>query len=222
MSAPGTLRIDAIVDDRERPVLESVGAQLGSRLAAATGARWPVEIRFRESFADLVSDDWPTVVVASALPDLRGHEPIPELQTRWVQRLRSLGGDPRPPVLLCTIFRHVSEAPGDGERDPRPALRERIRHLNLMVVDLSHDTGAGVVDFDRVFSQLGGSTIGTDYRLRGKWAAELGAHAIVSTLLGTTLEDSIDAAILERAQQAHGTLRDRLAGLQSLGAGTPE
>lgn len=208
MTAPAPFLIDAVVSDSERPALLAVAEQLRDCLLAASGNPWQVVVRFRESLAAIDAQDRPAVVVASLLPELdRDDETIAATQARWHAQLSSLAGEPRSAILICTIFRHVA-APTADAPDARVATRERIRRLNLLAIDLSHDTGAGVVDIDRVFSRLGARPLGTDHRLTGPVAAEVAAHAIVASILGAGLDRVMSPEIQERAAQFQGPLRD--------------
>lgn len=208
MTSHAPLLVDAIVADTERPALEAVAEQLRECLLAACGDAWPVAVRFRASLADVDAHDPPAVVVASLLPeaDATG-EALAATEARWRAQLTSLPGNPKTPVLLCTIFRHVA-APVADVADARLRMRERIRRLNLMAIDLSHDTGAGVVDVDRAFSHVGARPLATDHRLTGRAAAEVAAHTIVAGILGAGLDDVVPPEVQERAAQFQGTLRD--------------
>lgn len=218
---PTPIVIDAVVADTERPALTAVAAQLRECLRAASGADWDVTVRFRASLADVSADARPTLVVASLLPELEGDAPMPAIAARWQAQLSALPGDPPPPVLLCMVFRHVPDGPEDGT-DPRPAVRERIRRLNLLAIDLSHDTGAGVVDMDRAFTNVGARALETDYRLGGAKAAEVAAHTIVAGIFHAGLDDVVPRDVQERAVQFQGALRDIDALLdRRLGAAAP-
>lgn len=208
MTSHAPLVIDAIVADTERPALDAVAEQLRECLSAACGEAWPVAVRFRESLADVDAEDPPAVVVASLLPeaDATG-ETLAATEARWREQLSSLPGDPRPHALLCTVFRHVAPPLGDAG-DALPAKRERIRRLNMMAIDLSHDTGAGVVDIDRAFSHVGARALATDHLLAGRAAAEVAAHTIVAGILAAGLDDVVPPEIQERAAQFQGGLRD--------------
>lgn len=200
--------IDAVVAATERPALAAVAAQLRECLHAASGEDWDVQVRFRASLSEISGDERPALVVASLLPELEGNsDAMPAIAARWHAQLAALPGDPSPPVLLCMLFRHVPEAAEDVP-DPRPQLRERIRRLNLLAVDLSHDTGAGVVDLDRAFTHVGARALGTDYRLTGPRAAEVAAHTIVASLFHAGLDDIVPRDVQERAVQFQGALRD--------------
>ena len=78
-------------------------------------------------------------------------------------------------VFICSVFRACDD----------PGLLERIRRLDLQLAEISHETGAIVIDFDRVFAHEGARTLETDYRLHGARAAQLAGEAIVATLRET-------------------------------------
>ena len=208
MTAHAPLLIDAVVADTERPALAAVAEQLRECLRAAAGDDWRITVRFRASLAAIDANDPPAVVVASLLreADSTG-ESLAATEARWRKQLSSLPGSPKPPVLLCTVFRHVAAPIGDA-LDMRPERRERIRRLNMMAIDLSHDTGAGVVDIDRAFSHVGARSLATDHRLAGRAAAEVAAHTIVAGILAAGLDDVVPPEVQESAAQFQGTLRD--------------
>jgi len=196
--------IEAVVDDDERPALEAAAAQLRDGLAVAAGEPWQVAVRFVRSLDDVARADPPTVVVASFLPEVaHAEEPIASVEARWRSGLSALAARGDPPVLLCTVFRYVG---ADSTSGDVAAVRERIRRLALLAIDLSHDTGAAVVDIDRVFAHVGARVLDTDCRLRGRAAAEAAGHAIVSGVLGLDLDDVIPPQTQERAVELQGTV----------------
>ncbi|HVO87049.1 MAG TPA: hypothetical protein VMV45_00785 [Casimicrobiaceae bacterium] len=202
------LRIDAIVDERERPAVAEAARQLGTCLSRASDATWRVDVRFRGDFAAIDSNDAAAVLIVSLLPELQSvQEPIASTQMRWQRRLSSLPGDPPPQILICTIFRHVAMDASNAV-DARAAIRERIRRLDLMALELSHDTGGIVVDIDRALSHVGARTLQTDYRLAGERAASAVGHVIASSVLAAALDAVVTAEVQERAAQGHGQLRD--------------
>ena len=198
--------VDAVVSAGERNALDAAAEQLHSCLSAASGGAWPVTTRIRESLAAIDPQDRAHAIVASLLPDLAGEEPIATIDARWRDRLASLPAEVRSSVLICTIFRHVG-----GPLESRPAIRERIRRLNLMAIQLSHDTGAGIVDIDRAFAQQGARSLQTDCELDGDIAAAAVAHAIVAGILRMAQDDVLSPELQERAQQLHGELRELVA-----------
>jgi hypothetical protein len=202
MSGTSPLLIEAVVDDVERPALVAASEQLGECLGAATGGPWPIRLSFRGSAAEIDVPSRPTIVVMSLLPEVAGNtEPLAQTEARWREHLVSLVAAGIPCVLICTVFRHVPE-------NERLLAIERIRRLNLLAAELSHDTGVGVVDIDRVFAFLGARALQTDYRLGGPMAAEIAAHTIVSIILAAGLDDFIPPDVQERARKYQGNLRE--------------
>jgi hypothetical protein len=203
MTSPRTLRIDAIVAGNERSALVAASEQLGESLGAATGQPWHIDLHFR---GDLMAVDVlvpPSIVVASLLPELaRGDEPLAAIEARWRAGLATLVRDPGPAVLLCTIFRHVAAAPGDA----RTRMIERIRRLDRMAIDLSHDAGVGIADVDRTFAHLGARYLATDYRMIGALAAEVAAWTLVTAMLARGLDDVIAPDVQEAALRYQGPL----------------
>ena len=200
MSSSTAFCIEAVVDDAERPALVATGEQLTECLQAASGSRPEIRLEFANSLDAIDAQAPATIIVASLLPEVTRDEPIPSVEARWRRQLATLTSLP---VFLCTVFRHV---PRHGAERPenRPAIIERIRRLNLLAVELSHDSGAAVIDIDRAFAHLGARVLAADYRLRGAVAAEVAAHTIAGSLLAVGLDDIVAPEVLERATQFQG------------------
>jgi hypothetical protein len=212
LSANLPLRADAVVGDTERPALVAAAKELGECLGAASGGAWPIELRFRESVSAIASSDLPTIVIASLLPEVVGEEePWPQAEARWRQDLLSLRDRQIPAVFVCTIFRHVAN------RSVYPSI-ERIRRLNLLVAELSHDIGINVIDIDRVFAHIGAAALQTDYRVTGPAAVQAAANVIVSSVLAAGLDHIIPAAVQEEAKKKFQSF---LRPVNALGAGRP-
>jgi hypothetical protein len=202
MTSPAPLLIEAIVHKTERPALVAASKQLADCLAAAADGTWPIELRFRESVPPTGLRDGRAVVVTSLLLEIPGRdEPLPQTEARWRDQLLSLMETSDLSAVICTVFRHVA----DRESSP---ITERIRRLNLIAAELSHDTGAGVVDIDRVFSYFGARQLQTDYRLGGALAAEVAGRTVASGILAAGLDDLIPPDIQERARKLLGTMRE--------------
>jgi hypothetical protein len=203
--ASASLRIEAVVDGAERGALSASAEQLGECLGAATQGSWPVELRFHESIGALEAPDRPTLVICSLLADLDRHddEPIATTEARWRKDLAALP-DGFLCVFVCTIFRCTTLARGGRHVDGMPALAERIRRLNLLAAELSHDAGVGVIDIDRVFAHIGARALATDHRLSGPLAADVAGHAIVSGLLAMGLDEVAAPEVQARAKHFHG------------------
>lgn len=208
MTAPKPLVIDAVVDDAERATLEATAEQLGECLEAATGSAWPVLLRFHPTIKAIVPRDRSTIVIASLLPEvLRWDASLADIEARWRKGLASLPGTLLG-AFVCTVFRCVATATAT-ERGREPAatdVAQRIRRLNLLAAELSHDTGVGVIDIDRVFAHIGARELQTDYRQTGAMAADVAAHAIVSGVLQMSLDGVISADEQHRARRFHGDL----------------
>lgn len=205
MTALPELVIEAMVHELERPALARAGQQLVDALSIASGAQQSITMRFPTSLAAINPASDRVIVVASLLREIEmPGATLASTQARWQDQLLSLQKLGVASAFVCTIFRHV------GSRD-RPALVERILRLNLLAVQLSHATGVGVIDIDRIFGYFGGRLVRTDYRLGGKLAAELAGHAIVDSLLEAGLDDVIPPDVRERAKQVHAAVLGRLS-----------
>jgi len=101
-------------------------------------------------------------------------------------------------LFLCTVFRHVPQM-AHGHAGSSQNLRERIERFNLLATEVSHDSGACVIDLDRALSEIGARALKTDYLLAGQRAAIAGADAVVATLLQAGLNDLVPADVLEKA-----------------------
>ena len=205
MSEIKPLSLEAIVDGAEHSAVIAAAELLSESLGrAAAGAPWPIQLNFRSPGSPLSGEATPSAVIVSLLPEVaRVAEPIADTDARWRSYLDGLmaGGAP---VFVATVFRHVNDRPRDGR--PSPTL-ERIRRLNRMALDLSHDLGVGIVDIDRAFAHIGGRTLQTDYRLTGVLAAEVGGHTIAWSLLSFGLDDTIDPQVQEGAKRVLGGLQ---------------
>jgi hypothetical protein len=207
MSQTSVLLIDAVIDPIERPVMIATAAQLRDSLSAAGEGQWQVQIRLRPPPLAIEPEHPPMAIIASLLPEVAClDEPISLTETRWRKQLAALNGDLRSSTFLCTIFRVVGGGRRAAPGNAAPKIVERIRRLNLLAADLSHDFGVGVIDIDRIFAHLGARHVQSDFRLRGAIAEEVAAYAIVSTLLAVGFGDVAPPEILARATRCQGPL----------------
>ena len=199
--------LDAIVTPAERPALIAASEQLGESLTAATGDGANVRLRFPTALAAIDLGEPPDLVVMSMLGDaLSAAEPITAVESRWRNQLQSFQSSATTAnVFVCTIFRHVPGSLDSSDQHDTPSV-ERIRRLNLLAAELSHDLGIAVVDVDRVFAHIGARSLHADYRMNGAMAAETAAYAIVSSVLASGLDDLIAPDVQERARQHQGKL----------------
>ncbi len=203
MSAPPAVRLEGAVDARERPLLVAAAQQLSEALISASGGDWPIELRFRKPDADLAAGAEGAVVLLSLLADVDRDEPFAETEARWRARVEALSAAGATVVLL-TVFRHLPErsAAVGGRR------LQRIRRLNRLAIDLSHDFVATVADIDRAFAHIGARVLGTDFALGGPLAAEVGGHTVTLSLFFSALDAWVPIEIQERARAFHRPLRE--------------
>ena len=205
MSAPAPIVVEAVVADSERPAVVAAGEQLGECLRAASGHDWPIDVRFRPTIGSVAATGRPTLALLSLLPELAMPKASPEqVHARWRAQLSLLAGVV-PALFVCTIFRHVGRV-GDPQSATGAGTLERIRRLDLLAAELSHETGIGVIDIDRVFAHVGARDLQADYRLEGRLAAEVAAHTIVAAILDLGLDDVVPPAVLLRAREYQGNL----------------
>jgi hypothetical protein len=207
MTEGAPLLIEAVVAASEEAAVEAAVAQLGDCLAAATGKTGRIDVRFHRSFGSLDRHRPPTATVVSLLPELaRPAEPFASIETRWRLQLAGLGEARAASTFICTIFRAVRRVQAAHVADDTAALVERIRRLNMLAVELSHDTGVNVIDIDRIFAHLGAANLNCDHRLIGAPAEEAAGYAIVSALLGFALDDIVPSDVLRRAKELQGPI----------------
>jgi hypothetical protein len=199
--------LDAIVTPAERPALIAASEQLAESLTAATGEGADVRLRFPAALAAIDLGEPPDLVVMSMLADaLSAAESITAVESRWRNQLQSFQSSATTAtVFVCTTFRHLARNVSRSDEDGPPSI-ERIRRLNLLAAELSHDLGIAVVDIDRIFAHIGAQNVQADYRMNGAIAAETAAYAIVSSVLASGLDDLIAPDVQERARQHQGKL----------------
>ena len=205
MSEGRILDIEAVVHDCEKPAVAAAMEQLLESLQAASSLSWSIRIGHRDHLQAVDTSRRPHVVITSMVRDAAGiDEPFEAAEARWRAGLERLTEAEIPAILVGTIFRHVPNRTNRAGQNDR--ILERIRRLNLLAIELSHDLGIGVVDFDRAFAHIGARTLDTDYRLRGRLAAEVAGHTIVAGILARGLDDLVSPEIQERARQFQGDI----------------
>jgi hypothetical protein len=88
---------------------------------------------------------------------------------------------------------------------------ERIRSLNLLAAELSHDFDINIIDLDRSFAHFGGRSLGTDFNLRGDVAVFAAKHVITSTLFAAGLDGFYPRELQDAAKTFYEQRRDSLA-----------
>ena len=137
------------------------------------------------------------LAIASMLPEAEAaEEPWPTTEHRLRKAIAGLRKNVHK-LYICTVFRHA--AGPDGR-----AKLARIRKLNLLALELSRETGAFIVDLDRMLADAGARSYEADYRLTSPLATEAVAREIVRTLVAT----GFDAAYPRPAQYGLSEMLD--------------
>src|SRR5271165_4090947 len=189
-SVDGSLRIEAVLGSGEQLALSGAVKELGRCFEAAGGLAFPVEVRFHSALAAIKVDSRPTLIVTSLLVELtEREEPLAAIETRLRTAFSTLIREGVSAIFLCTVFRRIE--PEAKTKDPVAAVArmERIRRLNYLAVELSHDLDINIIDFDRSFAHIGGHSLGTDFELHGSAAVSAAKHVIISTLFAAGLDD---------------------------------
>jgi len=182
--------ITAAVTENEGNALMLAVQQLRRLFVRASQREWQIECELRDGVGfDL--ERKPAIYIVSLLAQLDTNEPVEQLRARLHAGLSNLVAH-QTAVYLCTVFRGCEE---DASK------LERIRRLNLLAIDLSHDLDAGVIDFDRQFADIGARPLESSYRLEGRAACEIAAYVIVKALFATgAFDDHIAAETIEEAR----------------------
>ena len=114
-------------------------------------------------------------------------------------------------IFLCTVFRRIE--PDTMAKGPGSAVArmERIRRLNLLATELSHDLNINIIDLDRTFAHMGGRSLGTDYKLRGVAALSAATHVIASTFFAAGLDEFCPPELQDAAKVIYEHHRTDLA-----------
>ena len=133
--------------------------------------------------------------VVSLLPFALGDEPYETLATTLAAGFERLAetGDP---VFVLTVFRAVP----DRQSAAGQTRLRRIRKLNLLATELSREYGVFVVDLDRVFADVGGAVLGTDYRLTGDKAKQLAGQELALNIATNGCDMFVAYDVQERAR----------------------
>jgi hypothetical protein len=183
--------IAAAVTENEGHALTLAIEQMRQLFVRAGEREWKIDCD-RIDFLRFDPNRQATICIVSLLRELEGTlEPLDRVEGRLRDELGKFVAN-QTAVYLCTIFRACD--------DDAPRL-ERIRRLNLLAVELSHDLDAGVIDFDRQFSDIGAKELQTSYRREGPAAREVGAYVIVKTLLAAgAFDEHLPAETIEQAR----------------------
>lgn len=204
---PPTIDLDVLAPlAAEHPPFQAAAGQLAHWLGTASKVNHPIKLNLRKTL-DLREIGGPGAIVISLLNEVSSiHLPYADVAARWHRQAAAVIAATSRPVFYCTVFRHVPMPAHPPQGWSRAPILERIRRLNLLAVELSQATGAGVIDIDRTLAHFGAAPLRTDYTLAGKQGAEATGDVIAGALLGAGLDDLVDAETLEKARQLHGGL----------------
>jgi hypothetical protein len=192
------ISIAAFVSEGERAAIHLAAGHIARSLSLAAGVPWTCDCVFSPDKETLRKGTDAVIIVTSFLAELA------KIGTPWPQAEQRLRTDcaklteSGTPVFICTILRHVEA--GEGP-EAAIALRIHIRRLNLLATQISQETGAYVIDLDRVLADIGARRLQTDYRLGGN-AAEISGHFIALTLVNSACE----AFVSDEIQSAAGEI----------------
>ena len=152
------------------------------------------------------------LILTSLLLELNEpEEPLAAIEARLRTAFSALIREGVPAIFLCTVFRRIE--PNTKAKDPVGAIArmERIRRLNLLATELSHDFDINIIDLDRSFAHIGGRSLGTAFNLRGAAAVLAAKHVIASTLFAAGLDDFCPPELQDAAKTIYEQRRTGLA-----------
>jgi hypothetical protein len=206
------LRIDAVLSDGERRALLGAVEELRQCFAATSGDAFPIEVHFHSALSAIKVDSGLVLIVTSLLLELtEPEEPLAAIEARLRTAFSALIREGGPALFLCTVFRRIE--PDTKAKDPVGAVArmERIRSLNLLAAELSHDFDINIIDLDRSFAHIGGRSLGTDFNLRGDAAVFAAKHVITTTLFAAGLDDFYPRELQDAAKTIYEQRRNSLA-----------
>lgn len=194
-----SIPIRALVHANERSAITTMAGTLQERLTQAAAEPAAVTCSFAESFADLQKPHEPSIIVTSLLLETDDYqEDWAKVERRLRTRYAALAENAASIVFVTTVFRHISE----GDAAQRELLRLRIRRLNRLAADLSHEYGIMVIDLDRDLADIGGRRLQTDYHLYGVYAEQAAARSIGRAIVSAGLDNHVPFELQILVQEA--------------------
>jgi hypothetical protein len=196
------MRIEAALVEGEKTALVSATFDLRRCLTEAGRGDFPIEARFLSKLSEIEPASAPRLVVTSLLLSMTEPEdPLVVVEQRLRESLSNLAFDGFSKVFVCTVFRrigHKSVLQNSGGRRI-----ERIRRLNLLAAQLSHELDINIIDFDRSFAHFGGRVLDVDFSLEGSAAVLAAKHVIISTFFAAGLDDFCSPELQDKAKQLY-------------------
>jgi hypothetical protein len=190
--------IYAYVSRAEQVAVQAAARHLDRSIGDPTASgtdRVPIFVNGPEALAQ---SPLGAVRLISLVPELLRLDGIwSEQETRLRSTLEALtaAGDP---VFIFTVLRHAGH---DDDSDLLYRRRVRIRRLNLLAAEVSRQTGAFVVDIDRVIADIGGRNLEADYRLDSPAAAAIAGCAIALCIVANGLDAFVSFEMQEKARE---------------------
>jgi hypothetical protein len=210
MTAKSHISIAAFVSEGEQAAMNLAAGHMAQALSKAAEVAWTSDCFFNADLEKIAQSGEGTIIVTSFLPQLEKlDEPWPEAEQR-LRKIYATLGERSVPVFIATILRHVR---GDAESELAEALKIRIRRLNLLAAEISRETGANVIDLDRVLADVGARRLQTDYRLTGQATANMAGHFIALTLVSNGLDAIVPFEVQDAAREALAASQPAIAGI---------
>jgi hypothetical protein len=208
MDAPKPLAVQALVRcEDERKILLSGLRQTVLWIERAAGAAPKIALTAAPTLQTSGSAKPIDIALVFFIADAAANEADFEPVARsWRRQILDFTAATDTPLFLCTVFRHVGPAAENCHRGAVARL-ERIRRINMLIVELSQSAGAYVMDIDSVMAHVGGARLQSDFSMRGRMAAAAAGEVIASALLNEGLDAHMPAEVLARAVALHGGRR---------------
>jgi hypothetical protein len=193
-----TIPVHAFVSQAEQAAIRAAAQDLAQTFGVLTGSAVACDPIFVADLEALAQSPPGAIRLLSLVPELsRLDEPWTEVEARLLAACEALGagGDP---VFICTILRHAGS---DDDADLLYSRRVRIRRLNFLAAELSRQTGAFVVDVDRVIADIGGRNLQADYRLDSPAAATVAGHAVALCIVANGLDAFVPFELQDKARE---------------------
>jgi hypothetical protein len=200
----------ADVTDNEYAVVKEAAVRLRNLLQTADSSAWTSDVRPVPKAEDLGGEPASAIYILSLAKQLDYPlAPWDEVAAALRLRVKVLSAS-GPKVLLLTVFRHVAAGDNPGiERD----ILVRIRRLNLLAIELSHEFGVSVADLDRDFADVGAFPLATDFRLGGEAAKGMAAWALTRCVIVNALDGTVDFNLQDKILLANQSERPNVDGV---------
>jgi len=205
------LHVEAVLSDPERNALLSAVEKLRECFKVANNRDLPIQVRFHQTLTSIGITSRSTCIVTSlSLHLIEPEESLTTVEARLRTSFSEFIRKGAEVIFLCTVFRRVDSIIKAKDPTAAAARMERIRRLNYLAVQLSHDLDINIIDFDRSFAHIGGRLLDADFRMQGSSAILTASNVIITTLFAAGLPDVLSP---ELQQAANAVFRQRHASV---------